>query len=230
MLWFKVLVAMAVSVGCVTTAAAETKAEYSDIHSICVVSRLGDTLTLSRIGLTIFGNDSQTVPIDDWKLNDAAAQILASELGSKFTIAPVEASGMKGCTDVHTAPDNDVDAYVILTPASEPILSKPLWHTTGIGLSSQSIPIGSDLDYIHAYTIVSVTDARTGKRIDYGTAGITKGVVLGDSVPPQAHLDASEWPDPPKPPSSDVLAKAHNTILDLLQQSVPYALQKAGLY
>jgi hypothetical protein len=212
------------------TASAETKVEYKDVHSICVVSQLEDTLALSRIGITIFGNGSKTIPIDDWKLNDDAARILANELGSKFTIAPVEANGTMGCTSMHVAPDSGVDAYVVLAPAAQVVLSKNLLHTTGIGLSSQSIPIGSDLDYIHAYTLVTVMDARTGKQIDYGTAGITRGVILGDSVPPQVRFDASEWPDPPNPPSPELLEKAHNTILGLLKQSVPYALQKAGLY
>jgi hypothetical protein len=209
---------------------AETKAEFKDVHSICIISRLGDTLKLSRFGATIFGNANQEVPIGDWNLNDSAAQIIATELSAKFTIAPVKASGMLGCTNQNISPDSDVDAYVILIPASEPNPAKPLLQVTGIGIFSQYVLIGSDLDYIHALTQVAVIDAHTGKRIDYGTAGITKGVILGDSVPPWLHLDASEWPDPPNPPSPNLLAKAHDKILDLLQQSVPYALQKAGLY
>jgi hypothetical protein len=80
---------------------------------------------------------------------------------------------------------------------------------------------------IHALTFVLVINARTGKNIDYGTSGITEGVIIGDSVPPWSNFAAAEWPDPP---SEELLAKAHETVLNLMQKSIPHGLHRAGLY
>ena len=56
---------------------------------IGVISAIGDTLFLRKIGVTIFGNEENTAPIDAWRIDDFVAGKVGAFLGKSWTVRRV---------------------------------------------------------------------------------------------------------------------------------------------
>jgi hypothetical protein len=53
---------------------------------IGVVSAIGDTFSLRKIGLTVFGNDLNKVPIDTWQIDDLVVSKISTFLSRSWTV------------------------------------------------------------------------------------------------------------------------------------------------
>jgi hypothetical protein len=114
-------------------AVASDKAKMKDfalLHSVAVISNLGDQAELKNIGMTVFGNRSSLLPIADWGLDalavDLAVKAMSPSLGARP--APLEKAVLKdlrtnfmgpGTRSLHDIvrdlPADGVDAFLVLT-------------------------------------------------------------------------------------------------------------------
>jgi hypothetical protein len=56
---------------------------------IGVVSAIGDTFHLRKIGITVFNNDSNTVPIESWQIDNLVISKISTFLSKSWTVRRV---------------------------------------------------------------------------------------------------------------------------------------------
>jgi hypothetical protein len=59
---------------------------------IGVVSAIGDTFFLRKIGITVFGNAEGTVPIDSWHIDDIVVSKISAYLSKSWTVRRINYS------------------------------------------------------------------------------------------------------------------------------------------
>lgn len=57
--------------------------------SVCVISAVGDTFSLQRVGITVFGNAVDKASIDAWGVDAAVASRIKSRLGDRLDVRPI---------------------------------------------------------------------------------------------------------------------------------------------
>lgn len=58
--------------------------------SVCVISAIGDTFSVQRVGLTVFGNALDKFPIEAWGVDTAVAGRVSSQLGQRFDVRRID--------------------------------------------------------------------------------------------------------------------------------------------
>lgn len=131
-------------------AEAERNNPLDQIHSIGIVSAIGDQIQAKFIGVTIFANSEEEFS-PDWGLDAYVEQKIAATLSGRFVIKPIKAGSKalllkrpvllsSGDADLEAyvkslPPDNGVDAYVIVRKR---LVSDPFDHTNqllwGVGV------------------------------------------------------------------------------------------------
>src|SRR5580700_1348258 len=53
---------------------------------IGVVSAIGDTFSVQKIGITVFGNELNTVPIDSWQIDNIVIAKISAFLNKAWTV------------------------------------------------------------------------------------------------------------------------------------------------
>jgi hypothetical protein len=56
---------------------------------IGVVSAIGDSIRLQKIGLTVFGNDLNTVPVDSWQIDNLVVGKISAYLSKSWSVRPI---------------------------------------------------------------------------------------------------------------------------------------------
>lgn len=167
---------------------------YRNIHSIGVISALGNEVTLQNWGVTRFTNDSAKLNLD-WNLDTEVSQRVSGALRGRFAVRDVPADAVLLRSEIlkHDVPDRsdvpkylqslpssaEVDAYVAILPGNNSFMTPyGLYQTEALGafrregLFSSNVPI---VPYA-AYDVL-VVDAKTGKLIgwSYGNALESRG-------------------------------------------------------
>ena len=65
---------------------AKPKAAADNGKCIGVVSAIGDTFSLQKIGITVFGNELNTVPIDSWQIDNLVIGKISAFLSKAWTV------------------------------------------------------------------------------------------------------------------------------------------------
>ena len=55
-------------------------------RSVCVASAIGHTFHVQKIGVMVFGNALDKIPIDSWGIDDAAVRKIGQMLGKEFAV------------------------------------------------------------------------------------------------------------------------------------------------
>jgi hypothetical protein len=157
------------------------------IHSIGISSNLGDTVEMTHIGATAFGNQWSQLPISDWRLNELVVQQAIKALEKNFIVraTPIDpeliAKDKKGFLKsdertvsdvVRDLPPNDVDAYMIFLPYNEQTNSSynmvsgfgVFWRWPGFGGYDPASHRGEAIIYL-SYAIY-IVDAKTHHVLD----------------------------------------------------------------
>src|SRR5262245_53461876 len=66
--------------------APETAKVVEKARTVGVISAVGSTFALQKVGITVFGNELNEVPITVWGLDDAVASRLSALLTKRFTV------------------------------------------------------------------------------------------------------------------------------------------------
>ena len=223
-LWLSVL-------SCATANAADTD-EYLNIHTIAVISRVGDTLNFKEVGGTVFSNSDASIQVPDWGIDGKVVSIATEVLSSRFTVIPAGLSGFSNDADLRPLirslpPEKIADAYVVIGPSTReiPMTNQAL---SGLGVFRQGRIFGGHSDWIHADYVVSVIDGKTLKQIDHGTARMNDGG-FWNSVPAIVPTDESNWTDTPDTLSEPQKQAIKLHVFQLLEKSLPHALASANL-
>lgn len=225
-------------------AVASAADKYANVHTVAIVSAIGEELALTKIGTMVFGNARSVLSISDWGIDAMVTRQIASALSPRFQIKNVSAdtkalaklevptlfsSGPSPEDVVRGLPaDNGVDAYIVVSP---------FWTEDGYGGTNQKLgglglyhheTLGDAMDAMYAFYAINVYDARTGERLDYGTARIGESNWLGKMLPWKV-TSGSDWAETPGAMTDAQKADVRAAMTSLIQESLVYALQNANL-
>ena len=211
--------------------------QLARIHTIGIISVLGDTLTLKDVGLMVFGNSETPESVTAWGLDDHISKEVATWLWQRYTIKPVTydksafADIRPNIFDpleselgkrVKALGPNGVDAYVIVygTYAQDWI--------GGTNQFLKGIGIYHHLNWNGIYAVYSVfvIDASSGETIASGDALVPKGGGF-DEEPWQAS-DESLWPGSEWFPA-DGWQDVRLIVQKLIDKSIYYGIAHTGL-
>src|SRR5687767_13855280 len=78
--------------------------------TVGVISAVGSTFALQKVGITVFGNELNEVPIASWRLDDAVASRVSAVLSKRFTVKRITVPQGAFAAYEKPAPFSDSDA------------------------------------------------------------------------------------------------------------------------
>lgn len=72
-----------------TPSIAAEKDEYANIHTVAVVSGIGNEIRLQKIGFGLIGSNLETVPVEDWKIDPWVEANVTKAVSARFSIKSV---------------------------------------------------------------------------------------------------------------------------------------------
>jgi hypothetical protein len=210
------------------------------IRQIGIISAFGDKFYLRKVGVTVFGNDSNEFPVAAWGIDDLVVTKVRTMLGQRVDVRPVtyqrsafyesNAGGIGGAVRA-AAPTGGVDAYVVITRGVSK-LGATNQFVNGLGLLEGSGGVlYSNSYYIYALYAVSIVDAKT-----FASKGIVRSVMPGEAqinplpttvlIGPHRQVDKSWWPTSLDAASNQRLKGA---VVELIDKSLRNTLQELQL-
>jgi hypothetical protein len=201
------------------------------IRTIGVISALGDEITLKKIGITVFGNDEKTAPVESWKIDESVVRRVSGLLGKRFSVRPVtcDRSAFRAADTfdkigeiVRTqAAPQGLDAYVVVTRAGSQV-GESNQYIRGVGVLHASSLIADYVD-IYALYLITVVDGRDFKPLGSMLAPAPENKFLPAIRGPHLDVDKSLWGNPAEAARNDKLRAA---LTGLLESSLPRTLQR----
>ena len=203
------------------------------VPRIGIVSAIGDKFYLRKIGITVFGNESQEMAIDSWHLDDIMAAKLRAALAKRFDVQVVPVS-YRRATFANVADESKIgdlvradvsphalDSYLVVYKRKERYgnSNQILW---GLGVVEGKTVFGPQTS-VHAYYALSMVDGHTftagrptfGRMPDGQSALELRGV--------SRRIEPSWWPT-----SLDAAGnqRLKNVLVELFDRSIPRTLQE----
>lgn len=216
-----------------------------EFKTIGIVSAIGDTLTVTKAGLTGFKDNEQSFPIDAWSLDDLIVSMANERLNRRFEVQPVtyKRAAFAAVENDHPlvvvnlwrddpakelirtqATPQGLDAYVVVTKAKSPYGSHGR-KVTGIGIINNAALFNA-YTQVHALYIISVIDGHSFKVIDKRRAAPLSNTDIVRLEGPSRVVDDSLLPT-----ASGVIGneKLKAAIMDLINRSLPATLEQLRL-
>jgi hypothetical protein len=213
---------------------------------IGVLSRLGETFTLRRVGITAFGNEENPVPIDAWRIDDLVAARIAAFVNKRAAVRRITyPPGTFASLDTPQLFRNDTKAFdeiarplLAATHCARYVAVIPFsasYNNTNQLLKGLGIlwPSGLvDRFYLYANAELRVYDENLAvldhkyvslaPRENRFLASLTAGPVRG----PHREVDKSFWPNPAGVAQNAMLREA---MRDLVARSLDATLPELKL-
>jgi hypothetical protein len=203
--------------------------EYAKVHTVAIVSTLGGALHWETTGMTRFDLREEPLALD-WNIDDYIERSIAGAVRGRFAVgkAPPRDSFAGDSEDSRLsrsartiAATGGVDAIIVVRPSK-----LPYQDTAGIVVSHHSGAFGRELTDLRSAFEVEVFDARTGERIDYGTANSpTEHAQFGL----MERCEESIWAAKTALLSAQQKSKIVDAIESVVDKSLPFALSNAKL-
>lgn len=170
-------------------------------RTIGVISSIGETFTLQKIGLTVFGNEKAATAIDAWAIDDNVVGKIGTLLGKRFSVKKINhPKGMFGEVEEaaqfrdrvrSVAATQKCDLYLVVSRAASRFgTSNQVLE--GLGLVENSGLFGTV--NLHALSVISVLDGRTFEVLREKRATIGQNTFMADIQGPHQDVGASAWP------------------------------------
>ena len=218
--------------------AAPAQASPAGMKTIGLISLIGDTFFVKRVGFTAFGNELEKFPIPGWKIDDRVATIAARTLQKtfKFKRIPVPASAFRALHEgsfifngrdeaqekflaKYTAGQN-CDYYLLISPGGSP-LSSTNQYLSGLGVVRWDHILFPG-EYVHALSTLTVYDAKMVK-IRWESGSIGQQTFMATIKGPHQELkEGSRLPPEAKAAVAD--PRAQKIAWELLEQSLTKTL------
>jgi len=209
-----------------------TKA-MSKAKTVGVISAVGHKFALQKMGITVFGNELNEVPIDSWGIDNAVASRISALLSKRFTVkrigvpqgafASYESPGgafrdsdadLQGIVRKLAAPQN-CDLVIVVIRAGIPFGSS---NQTVVGLGMIEAGGALNPDNVHLYAVMTILvyDGRTFERLHWHRVGLEIGASLVGKVinAPYRTLDRTWWPATPQAVHSEKLKAATRALVE----------------
>jgi hypothetical protein len=225
--------------GMAGVAAPETAKAVEKARTVGVISAVGGKFALQKVGITVFGNELNEVPIGSWGLDDAVASRVSAVLSKRFTVkriaVPQEAlaayekpaafsdsdATLQGIVR-KLAGSANCDLYIVVTRAGISF-SGTNQVVAGIGMVEGGGAINPDNVTLYAVTTVHLYDGRTFERLLWQRPGFSIGGSIGNVVnAPHRTLDRTWWPATPQGVNNEKYKAATRALLvDSVGAAIP---------
>lgn len=221
----------------------EASKTIASAKTVGVISAVGRTFALQKIGITVFGNELKEVPIGSWGIDDAVASKVSALLGPRVKVKRLGAPQGAFASYDKPAPFSNSDAelqsivrklaasqgcdlVIVVTRAGVP------WGSSnqvvvGLGLLEAGGLINADNVTLFAVTTVHVYDGRTFERLAWQRTDFQIGAsLMGKAINgPHRVLDRSWWPATPQAVHSDKLKSATRALVEQsLASTIPQVM------
>jgi hypothetical protein len=223
-----------------------------EFKTIGIISAVGDTLTLTKAGLTGFQDNEQSFPIEPWGVDDLILSRASELLSRHFSVQPVtykraafaeleqihpfavlnglnRLRGLSGDPRIAdlvrtSATPQGLDAYVVVTKAQSPHGSRGR-KVTGIGIISD-VTLLSTYTQVHALYVIRVIDGHSFKMIDKRSAAPLNNTDMVRLEGPTCLADDTFLPATGGAIGNEKLRAA---VIDLVVRSLPTTLEQLRL-
>jgi hypothetical protein len=216
-----------------------------EFKTIGIVSAIGDTLTVTKAGLTGFKDDEQSFPIEPWGVDDLIVSRANELLNRHFQVQPVTYK-----RTAFAAPEQDhpvvvvnllrddpiqdlirtqatpqgLDAYVVVTKAKSPYGSRGR-KVTGIGIINNAGLLNA-YTQVHALYVIKVIDGHSFKVIDKRSAAPLNNTDMVRLEGPSRLVDDAFLPTTSGAIENEKLKAA---VIDLITRSLSTTLEQLRL-
>jgi hypothetical protein len=170
-------------------------------RTVGIISSIGETFTLQRIGLMVFGNEKAATPIDGWAIDENVAGKIGTLLGKRFlvkkinfprgTFSEVEEAAQLRDRVRNIAAAQKCDLYLVVSRAASRFGTSNQ-VVEGLGLVENSGLFGTV--NLHALSVISILDGRTFEVLREMRSTIGQSTFMADIQGPHQDVGASAWP------------------------------------
>jgi hypothetical protein len=210
------------------------------MKTVGLISIIGESFTVKKIGIMVFGNEEETFPSAGWKIDDRVASSVSRILKKNFKVKrigiPVGAYAafrngdffLKSVDDEfakfvakYTA-GQGCDYYLVVSPGGSQVGSTNQ-SISGLGVLRSSSAFNS-YEHVHALSSIGVYDSQMKPlRSERGTIG--QDTFLAGIKGP--HIDLAEAERlPPEPKAAFADPRAQRLAWDLLDKSLAMTVPK----
>lgn len=204
--------------------------------SVCIISAIGDTYSLQKVGVTVFGNALDKFPIDAWGVDNLVAAKISAQLGQRFEVKRIDypkcafasletpKSPLSSDYKDYKSELRDIvrgivasqkcDLCVVVTKAGS-AFGGTNQVLSGLGIVDGSNPFVSNV-HIFALLEMRVYEGQTSTVLAYKRAAATQQSFTAFIRGPYRTVDKSWWPAPTQLAQN---AKLKAATLELVQQS-----------
>jgi hypothetical protein len=217
--------------------------EYADIHTVAVISAIGNSIKLSNVGVMVFSNSEESIAAADWGIDDLVVANISKALSGRFAIKTAIYDPVAFSTQetgwgnnkvpveklVAALPDRDgVDAFVVVFPVYlEDPISMSSVRVRGLGLYRHSYGF-RDVIVAYAFYDIAVVDAHTDKIIAEKYAGTGASPSFRDNLPWEGCSD-SIWPETAATMTNNQKQALQTEIKYLVRRSLPWTISQLQL-
>jgi len=213
---------------------------YRNDRSVAIVSGIGDTLDMEKLGTLVFSNKSIQVPIPQWHLDQLVEDRAKDFLSTRFTVKDIAVdremfsksrltveNGMLSPKFFGLPTSQDVDLYVVFVKSTAH-LTGINQQETGVGVLNTTESLAPNLPDTEAFAIytVAVLDAHT---LTIRAAAAARLSPAHATASPVKLLDTSIWPKAAPNMTDRQRDAIHGALQDILFDSVPETLLQLGL-
>jgi hypothetical protein len=210
-----------------------------------VVSAIGDTLSLRKIGFTVFNNESNTVPVDSWQIDNLVIGRISAFLSKTWTVRRINypKGAFASLDEKHPLLYNYDDdlrgivrrvssstqcAHYVVVGKGSSQYSSTNQSLYGLGVLETGAPLRTG-DFIYALYSIRVYDGQSfavlGRR-----DGVTEQPNLLSSIVKPIHgpylvVDTSWWPESGAAPSAMVRDGIRSLVEKSLDVTMPLILR-----
>jgi hypothetical protein len=210
----------------------EASKTIAGAKTVGVISAIGHKFALQKIGVTVFGNELNEVPIESWGIDDAVVNRVGALLSARFAVkkisypkeafaryespgAFIDPSAVLQDIVRTVAASQKYDLYLVVTRAGVPF-SSTNQVVGGLGMVEAGGAINPDNVHLFAITTVHVYDGRTFERLGWQRSEFKIGASLVGRVinGPYRTLDRTWWPATPQAIHNDKLKGAMRALVE----------------
>jgi hypothetical protein len=209
-----------------------------------IISHLGEKFHVRQIGITVFGNESNEVSVESWRIDDLVVARITGALGRRATVQRI-AYHKEAFASLETMKlFRDIDAEVgesVRTLAAGTHCVRYLIVTDGIsgyGGTNQSLDglgivagkkpfFTGDLYNLYTLILLRVYDGETFARLKRKFATTGESTFMTMIGGPHREVDQSFWPAPPDAAVQN--AKLRDAVRELVGRSLDATLPELPL-
>jgi hypothetical protein len=224
--------------------AAAGQSPQSGRCDVGVISHLGEKFNVRQVGFTVFGNESNVVSIESWRIDDLVVAKISGALGKRATVRRV-AYRKEAFASLETSKlfrDSDAEVgegvrtltagthcarYLVVTDGTS------RYGTTnqvlgGLGIVAGKKPyFTGDLYNLHTLITLRVYDGGTFAMMKRKFATTGESTFMAMIGGPHREVDQSFWPVPPDAAAQNT--KLRDAVRDLIGQSLDATLPELPL-